>query len=168
MPVQQSSITTSKYLSPFSLSPIRFELPLIFIFNFVIAKAHSAQSTLDYISKMDHQETDFKPQTIARLFQTAIFEDQNQQQQVKITKNTVKLVNEYLKIFATEAILRSNEHRLQEEAEEDEEKQKQGQEDGNDADAGALNANGEDAVGQNKILDVRHLEAISGLLVLDF
>ncbi|GMM37935.1 hypothetical protein DASC09_052600 [Saccharomycopsis crataegensis] len=106
---------------------------------------------------MNTPEVDFKNQTIARIFNTLVFQKQQlagsdsntsknkkSNSNVRITKNTVHLVNEYLKIFATEAILRSKEQK-------DQKDQEEGQ--------------FEDV---EQILDVQDLEAVAGLLVLDF
>lgn len=76
--------------------------------------------------------------TIARVFETAVFDSED----TKITKGTLQLSSEYLKMFIREAILRANEDR--------EAKIKNGEEE------------------DDKVLDVQHLENISGLLVMDF
>lgn len=82
--------------------------------------------------------------TISRLFQTVAFEHDD----TRITKQTLQLTAEYLKMFVREAILRADEARA--------------------------NANSYKEPGQmpntetTDCLDVSHLEEISGLLVLDF
>lgn len=93
---------------------------------------------------MSSKNTQFKNQTLARLIQTTIqLNDKENANNIRITLNTVKLVNEYLRIFTTECILRSNDHRLNERAE------------------------NSDVEFESK-LDVDDLQAIAGLLVLDF
>lgn len=83
-------------------------------------------------------ETEFKNQTLARTFHVVVNKN-NKNDKFRITKNTIQMMNEYLKIFTVEAILRANQHRE------------------------SHSENGDEPV-----LDVEDLEAILGMLVLDF
>ncbi|KAH3670665.1 hypothetical protein OGAPHI_001180 [Ogataea philodendri] len=58
---------------------------------------------------MDNHEN-ISVETIARLFNTVAFEDRK----VKISQKTLELVAEYIRLFTSEAIVRSNEERLEE------------------------------------------------------
>lgn len=100
-----------------------------------------------YSSLMTQQETKIPLDTIARIFETAVFEHTD----TRITEQALELSSEYLKMFVREAILRANEDRE------------------NPKDVQLKNSDG---LVQNQlisdVLDTQHLENISGLLLLDF
>ncbi|ODV63670.1 CENP-X/MHF2 family protein ASCRUDRAFT_73480 [Ascoidea rubescens DSM 1968] len=88
-------------------------------------------------------------QTIARLFQTLVF---NKDDHVKISKATLLIAAEYLRLFTTEAVHRANQNRL------------------NDIELSKRNNSLLDDSSNhldNNVLDVKDLEAIAGLLILD-
>ncbi|VEU23949.1 DEKNAAC105116 [Brettanomyces naardenensis] len=90
------------------------------------------------------------PTTIARLFHTVSFPDPDN---TRITKKTLELVSEYIRLFMDEAIVRADEYRV-------EEKKRLTDSYETGEGVGLVEGGG--------VLDVKHLEAIAGLLVLDF
>ncbi|ESX02858.1 hypothetical protein KL918_002367 [Ogataea parapolymorpha] len=100
---------------------------------------------------MENQANHIDATTIARLFHTVAFDDKS----IKISHKTLLLVSEYIKLFTSEAIVRSNVERL-EEGKRDKERYRV------DVDEHL------DEKQQDAVLDTRHLEAVAGLLTLDF
>ncbi|KAG7695625.1 hypothetical protein KL932_002120 [Ogataea haglerorum] len=100
---------------------------------------------------MENQANRIDATTIARLFHTVAFDDKS----IKISHKTLLLVSEYIRLFASEAIVRSNVERL-------EERQRDTERYRVDVDDRA------DEKQQDAVLDTRHLEAVAGLLTLDF
>ncbi|KAH3681775.1 hypothetical protein WICPIJ_007213 [Wickerhamomyces pijperi] len=95
--------------------------------------------------------------TISRIFQTVTF----QNEETRITKQTLQLSSKYLELFVKEAILRSDEARLQREID-----QKQGTV--NKGEIPGLNDQLDEDSNAVGCLTVKDLEEISGLLVMDF
>lgn len=132
--------------------------------------------------------------TIARIFQQVSFKRDD----TRITANTLKLTAEYIKLFVSEAVTRSNEERLAEgdlltkvDGIDDLEKDVDPEDiearvpdttmnadidDMEDPDAAIysqpptqlLNAMQDGASLRNDTLDTRHLQKVAGVLVLDF
>ncbi|KAG7695954.1 hypothetical protein KL930_003622 [Ogataea haglerorum] len=100
---------------------------------------------------MENQANRIDATTIARLFHTVAFDDKS----IKISHKTLLLVSEYIRLFTSEAIVRSNVERL-------EERQRDTERYRVDVDDRA------DEKQQDAVLDTRHLEAVAGLLTLDF
>ncbi|QPG75704.1 hypothetical protein FOA43_003063 [Brettanomyces nanus] len=101
------------------------------------------------------EEIKIDPTTIARLFHTVSFSDS---ENIRITKKTLALVSEYAKLFTDEAIVRSNEYRLEE---------RRRLANSYQTDTNEISTTNE-AAPTGGALDAKHLEAIAGLLVLDF
>ncbi|CDR38719.1 CYFA0S02e04918g1_1 [Cyberlindnera fabianii] len=87
------------------------------------------------------EEPSIPKTTLSRLLQTIIFENED----TRITEQTLDLSAEYLRTFIREAVLRANEAR--------------------ESGVQATTSDGEPAA---DVLDVQHLEEIAGMLVLDF
>ncbi|GME93998.1 unnamed protein product [Ambrosiozyma monospora] len=104
---------------------------------------------------IEEEEEDVRldPVLISRIFSTISYETPKE---TRITKKTLQLVSEYIRLYATEAILRSNEARLEEKRKKEEMMPTtNGQ------------AENEDLL-QEGLLDEKHLKEIAGLLNLDF
>lgn len=99
---------------------------------------------------MSEDEPRIDTVTIARLFHSVAFPDQT-----RITKKTLQLVSEYTRLFTEEAIVRANDYRVEEKRQLA--KSYRTEESGD-----------KEPANDDGSLDARHLEAIAGLLVLDF
>ncbi|GME74777.1 unnamed protein product [Ambrosiozyma monospora] len=107
----------------------------------------------DISLEQEAEDVRLDPVLIARIFSTISLETP---QETRITKKTLELVSEYIRLYATEAILRSNEARL-------EEKKK------NDGLYPTTHGQAEkDDLLQEGLLDAVHLKEVAGLLNLDF
>ncbi|CDK29258.1 unnamed protein product [Kuraishia capsulata CBS 1993] len=117
---------------------------------------------------------------LARLFQTAAFEDDA----TRISSKTVECCTEYLRLFVKEAVIRSNEARIHEELETEDRFEIKYQKnatrnnvrsheddqnlDDSDVDDGQEGAKTRRRTVADATIDTRHLERNAGLLVLDF
>ncbi|ODV98519.1 hypothetical protein PACTADRAFT_31908 [Pachysolen tannophilus NRRL Y-2460] len=134
------------------------------------------------------QEPQFSTTALARIFHTVAFENGD----TRITNRTLELSAEYLRMFTREAILRANEVRIQESIKnnnkfkvelannvtnkkekrptaadhEDDMNQHSVDEDDDDDDTDRNGGSGQELIGD--VLDTRHLQDVSGLLLLDF
>ncbi|VUG18726.1 DEBR0S4_00848g1_1 [Brettanomyces bruxellensis] len=99
----------------------------------------------------EKKEDRIEPATIGRLFQAVAFPDPDN---TRITKKTLDMVSEYIELFTEEAITRANQCRIEQEQQV--------------ARNYEVEAGEEKKVQDGGVIDSRHLEAIAGLLVLDF
>lgn len=113
--------------------------------------------------------------TIARIFHSVAFQSET----TKITAPAVILTSEYIRLFVQEAVLRANEHRLSELANEsvkkedpsvDDNKQldNEDEEDEEEHRGLGLMSQLETEMPVLDALEARHLMAVSGLLLMDF